>query len=80
MLLSTQLTRAALSLPLLLAFAMLALLAESPEQAGPGLSAPIALAQQICRMPGQRANVLVLAQAPADLGTLAIRWQVPCRA
>ena len=44
---------------------------------------PPALAQQLSRLcgpRGTRSHVLVLAQAPADLGTLAVRMNTACRA
>jgi hypothetical protein len=37
-------------------------------------------AAEICSLHGVRTRTLVLAQAPADLGSLAIRWSLPCRA
>ena len=35
---------------------------------------------RLCGPRGTRSHVLVLAQAPADLGTLAVRMNTACRA
>lgn len=80
MCLSTQLIRGALALPMLLLFAWLGTQAEPPAPAAPLIAATDAALHELCRVHGPRSHVLVLAQAPADLGTLAIRWRAPCRA
>jgi hypothetical protein len=91
--LSTQLARGTLALPMLLAFAGLGLLANERVDADPieqtvevveqdGGALP-AIGQQLSKLCGARsgrAHVLVLAQAPGDLGTLAVRFNTPCRA
>jgi hypothetical protein len=81
--LSTQLVRGSLALPMLLLFACLGLLAEAPATAEPvsaAVAAKVAL-HQLCRVDvSPRSQVIVLAQAPADLGSIAIRWRSPCRA
>lgn len=100
--LSTQLTRGALALPMLLGFAALGLLASQRVDAERTM-APVEVVEQLSRHdhtievariaqtvaierlsrlcgtagPGR---VLVLAQAPADLGNLAVRWSHACRA
>lgn len=79
MALSTQLIRGALALPLLLMFAWLGAHAEPPVHRRPLIAATDAALHQLCRVHGPRSHVLVLAQAPADLGTLALRWRAPCR-
>jgi hypothetical protein len=100
--LSTQLTRGALALPMLLGFAGLGLLASQRADAE-RVDAPIEAITQathaaaaadvariaravaverlshLCAAAG-RPRVLVLAEAPADLGSLAIRWGRSCRA
>lgn len=81
--LSTQLVRGSLALPMLLLFALLGLLAESPATAEPVSAAAVAhvALQQLCRVDvSPRSHVIVLAQAPADLGSIALRWRSPCRA
>lgn len=78
--LSTQLARGTLALPMLSLFLALGL-AAGPFAATESLPAPVAgveAALQLCAVPTRQ--VLVLAQAPADLGRLAIRWSQPCRA
>ena len=81
--LSTQMTRGTLALPLLLLFGLLGFV-EAPS-AGAAVqtavaSAPAELLQAVCQAQGGKARVVVLAQAPADLGTLVVRLQAPCRA
>ena len=47
-----------------------------------GVALP-AIGQQLSKLCGARSgrtHVLVLAQAPGDLGTLAVRFNTPCRA
>jgi hypothetical protein len=100
--LSTQLTRGALALPMLLGFAGLGLFASERAEAERVL-APVEVVEQMARASeaadiariaqaaalarlsrfcgaAGRTRVLVLAQAPADLGNLAIRWGHSCRA
>lgn len=90
MTLSTQLLRGTLALPLLLMFSVLGLSAGEPAEVdAPGaavvIPAPAATIAKLkalallCNSRGSHARVLMLAQAPADLGTLAIRWSEPCR-
>ncbi len=108
--LSTQLTRGALALPMLLGFASLGLVASQGAAAERADMPPMAISQalvihqmadaaeaaevarlaqaatipalerlsSLCTMPG-RTRGLLLAQAPADLGNLAIRWSHACR-
>jgi hypothetical protein len=38
------------------------------------------LLRAVCHLDEGRTRVLVLAQAPADLGNLVLRWKAPCRA
>lgn len=99
--LSTQLTRGAFALPMLLGFAALGLLAsqradaervatpiEVVEQAAHAAAAAdvariarVVAEERLARLCGAgRTRVLVLAQAPADLGNLAVRWGQACRA
>lgn len=82
MTLSTQLSRGALALPLLLAFAGLGFI-QGPASAEPvdvAVQAQDQLLRAVCRLDEGRSRVLVLAQAPADLGNLVLRWKAPCRA
>jgi hypothetical protein len=93
--LATQLARGTLALPMLLGFAALGLLANERVDADPIDQAaelveqlqPLEhdgnLGQQLAKLCGARSgrtHVLVLAQAPGDLGTLAVRFNTPCRA
>jgi len=78
--LSTQLARGTLALPMLSLFLALGL-AGGPRAETESLPTPVAqveAALRLCIAPTRK--VLVLAQAPADLGQLAIRWSQPCRA
>ena len=77
---STQLTRGAIALPMLLMFALLGFGAGEPVQADPIAVARTGLLESVCSQVSVKPRVLVLAQAPADLGTLVIRWKAPCRA
>ena len=78
--LSTQLVRGSLALPMLLLFAWLGVMAGAPAAAKQASAADVAL-HQLCRVDlSPRSHVIVLAQAPADLGSIAIRWRSPCRA
>ena len=80
--LSTQLRRGTLALPLMLLFGLLGFV-EAPRAetalAMASASAPSRLLQAVCPVPG-KARVLVLAQAPGDLGTFMVRLRAPCRA
>lgn len=82
--LSTQINRGAIALPLLALFALLAFVAGEPVQAEPESTvAQIAherLVSSLCEIEGGKSRVLVVAQAPADLGNLVVRWKTPCRA
>lgn len=82
--LSTQMNRGAIAVPMLALFAVLAFVAGEPVQADAKATvARIAhgrLISGLCEIEGGRSRVLVLAQAPADLGNLMVRWKVPCRA
>jgi hypothetical protein len=77
--LSTQLTRGALALPLLAMFALLGATAGQAVEAEVEQVAKVELIHQLCAVRGSQGNVLVLAQAPGDLGRLAIRWNPTCR-
>jgi hypothetical protein len=77
---TTQLTRGAVALPMLLTFVLLGLAAGEPTQADPLQLARAGLIDSLCTEVTVKPRVLVLAQAPADLGTLVIRWKAPCRA
>ena len=77
---STQLTRGAIALPMLLMFVLLGLGAREPVQADPIDLAEVELLDHLCPEVTVRPRALLLAQAPADLGTLVIRWKAPCRA
>lgn len=82
--LSTQLNRGALALPMLAMFVLLGFVAGEPVQANP--EARVArIAQErmingLCEIDAGKTRILVLSQAPADLGQLVIRWKAPCRA
>ena len=80
--LSTQLTRGTLALPLVLMFVLLGFV-EAPRaeqaMAVASAAAPAELMQAVCRMDSGRSRVLVLAQAPGDLGNLVVRVRTPCR-
>lgn len=74
---STQLARGTLAVPLLLGFMALGLVA---ARAAPD---PLQMAQarllaELCEVAPAPGHTLVLAQAPADLGQLVLRWQRPC--
>jgi hypothetical protein len=77
---STQLTRGAVALPMLLMFVLLGFAAGEPIQADPIAVARTGLIDSLCTEVTIKPRVLVLAQAPADLGALVIRWKAPCRA
>ena len=76
--LSTQLARGTFALTLLSLFALLGVIAGQTNAAVPADVVQVEQHSQVCSLP-QR-PVLVLAQAPADLGQLAIRLGQPCRA
>lgn len=84
MTLSTQLNRGAIALPMLALFVLLGFLAGEPVRAD--AEARVAgIAQErligsLCEIGGGKSRVLVLSQAPADLGQLVLRWKAPCRA
>jgi hypothetical protein len=65
---------------MLVLFAALALAAGRGDPVGALPVAKTSSVAQICSLHGSRTRTLVLAQAPADLGTLAVRWSQPCRA
>jgi len=50
------------------------------EQDGAALPGIGQQLSKLCGARSGRAHVLVLAQAPGDLGTLAVRFNTPCRA
>lgn len=81
--LSTQLNRGALALPILAMFVLLGFVAGEPVQADTeGQVTRIAqerLINGLCGIDARKTRVLVLSQAPADLGQLVIRWKAPCR-
>lgn len=81
--LSTQMTRGTLALPLILLFGLLALVeaprAETAVQMATA-SAGAGLIHSVCPTDGGKGRVLVLAQAPGDLGNLVVRLRAPCRA
>lgn len=77
---STQLTRGAVALPMLLMFLLLGLAAGEPVRTDPIGLARAELLDSLCSDVTIKPRVLVLAQAPADLGALVIRWKAPCRA
>ena len=78
--LSTQLARGTLAAPMLVLFAALALAAGRNDPAVASTVARASSPAQICNLHGSRTRTLVLAQAPGDLGSLAIRWSQRCRA
>lgn len=82
--LSTQMNRGAIALPMLALFALLGFSAGEPVQAEPEATvvriAHDQLVEGLCEINGGKSRVLVLAQAPADLGNLVVRWKAPCRA
>jgi hypothetical protein len=81
--LSTQLARGAVALPLMLLFCLLGFV-EAPRAENAVIAAsnraPAELLQAVCRIEGSKSRVLVLAQAPGDLGSLVVRLRAPCRA
>lgn len=77
---TTQLTRGAFALPMLLMFLVLGFAAGEPLAADPIDLARTQLMDNLCTEVTIKPRVLVLAQAPADLGALVIRWKAPCRA
>lgn len=82
--LSTQMNRGAIALPMLALFLLLGFVAGEPVQAEPkgtvGQIAHKQLVESLCEIEGGKSRVLVLAQAPADLGNIVVRWKTPCRA
>lgn len=84
--LSTQLNRGALALPMLAMFVLLGFMAGGPVQADADADAHVArlaqarLIKGLCQIDGDKSRVIVLSQAPADLGQLVVRWKAPCRA
>ena len=82
--LSTQLNRGALALPMLAMFVLLGFMADEPVQADTrsevARMAQARLINGLCQIDGGKSRVIVLSQAPADLGQLVVRWKAPCRA
>jgi len=82
--LSTQLNRGALALPMLAMFVLLGFVAGEPVQAETKAHVALVAQQQLleglCKIDGGKSRILVLSQAPADLGQLVVRWKAPCRA
>ena len=82
--LSTQLNRGALALPMLAMFVLLGFMAGEPVQADTqrdvARMAQARLIKGLCQIDGGKSRVIVLSQAPADLGQLVVRWKAPCRA
>ena len=80
--LSTQLVRGTLALPLGLMFILLGFV-EVPRaetaMAAASAAAPAELMEAVCRLDGGKSRVLVLAEAPGDLGRLVVRLHAPCR-
>ncbi len=77
--LSTQLSRGMLALPMLLMFALLGVSAVRSAEADAVQVVRVEVMSRLCSTPGARSPSFVLAQAPGDLGRLAIRWNRPCR-
>jgi hypothetical protein len=81
--LSTQLTRGTLALPLMLLFGILGFV-EAPRAdtalVAVSATAPAQLLKAMCPTDTGKTRVLVLAQAPGDLGKLVVRLHAPCRA
>lgn len=77
--LSTQLSRGMLALPMLFLFALLGVVAVQKAEADAVQVVRVEVISRICSAPVARSQTLVLAQAPGDLGRLAIRWNQPCR-
>ena len=81
--LSTQLTRGTLALPLLMLFGLLGFI-EAPRAetalVAASAAAPAQLLHAMCPADAGKTRVLVLAQAPGDLGKLVVRLHAPCRA
>jgi hypothetical protein len=65
---------------MLLMFAVLGVIASRSAEANLVQAARSELMTQVCSLPGPHTRVLVLARAPADLGSLVIRWSQPCHA
>lgn len=76
--LSTQIARGTLALPMLLMFAGLGVVAVRQQAVDPIEAAKVDVMAQVCKVPVR--PVLVLAQAPADLGRLGVRLSQSCRA
>ena len=77
--LSTQLSRGMLALPTLVLFALLGVVAVQTAEADAVQVVRVEVMSRICSAPVARSPAFVLAQAPGDLGRLAIRWNQPCR-
>jgi len=77
--LSTQLSRGMLALPMLFLFALLGVTAMQRAEAEAVQVVRVEVMSRLCSAPGARSPAFVLAQAPGDLGRLAIRWNRPCR-
>ena len=87
--LSTQLNRGKLALPLLLVFVVLGVIAGPSAKADAArVVTPVAVAKAVVAKVDLLADVcpcavrpraLLLAQAPADLGNLVLRWSPACR-
>lgn len=78
--LSTQLARGHLALPMLVLFALLALAAGRTADAQPAQTQTVGIEinAPTCSLPPR--HLLLVAQAPADLGQLANRVGHTCRA
>ena len=76
--LSTQLVRGTLALPVLTLFALLGVVAGQVSQADPLPPEPVAMVARLCSIPAR--PMLVLSQAPGDLGPIALRPGHSCRA
>ncbi len=75
---STQLVRGTLALPMLLLFALLGVLASQSARQHPLPVAQASVTAPVCTAPPR--PLLMLAQAPADLGPMAARQGQGCRA
>jgi hypothetical protein len=81
MTLFTPLVRGAFAIPLLLSFASLGLFAGKCARVEALSVVKSELVSRVCTTAqGTRSHTLILAQAPGDLGHLAIRVNTSCRA
>lgn len=76
--LSTQLVRGTMALPMLTLFALLGVAAVQVSHTDALPAEPVAGVAHICTLPAH--PLLLLSQAPADLGPIALRAGHPCRA